>query len=285
MKMREDSRTRKILAFLGLIVFLPFLSSCGPSVKSQKLEDPSQLPQSQDDTQARITTPYIMEVGDELTIQVWGFDDLKRTSVYVDSSGEITYPMAGRIKIAGQTLAKAEGMLAARLKKYIVDPQVDIIVSTSTRMQILVTGEVISPGVVSFRRPLTIPEAVTKAGWYNRDANQSKVLLIRRANNKHYVFAVDTGDMYQDASKIQQFYLQAGDVVYVPTHGIVKLERFLQHIQTLAQPFLTVEQAVVLWPQFINALSGKTATSSGLSISTPSGGSSNSSSSSSSSSK
>lgn len=285
MKMREDSRKRKILSFLGLIVFLPLIASCGPSVKSQKLVDPSQLPLSQDDTQARITTPYIMEVGDELTIQVWGFDDLKRTTVYVDNSGEITFPMAGRIKLAGQTLGKAEEMLAARLKKYIVDPQVDIIVTTSTRLQILVVGEVVSPGLIAFRRPLTIFEAVTKAGWFNKDANQSVVLLIRRANNKHYVFAVDTGGMYKDDSKIQQFYLQAGDVVYVAPYGIVKLERFLQHIQTLAQPFLTVEQAVVLWPQFINALTGKTATSSGLSISTTSGGSSNSSSSSSSSSK
>lgn len=283
MKMREDSRKRKILAFLGLIGFLSFLAGCGPSVKSQKLEDPSQLPLSQDDTQARITTPYIMEVGDELTIQVYGFDDLKRTSVYVDNSGEITFPFTGRIKIAGQTLAKSQEMMAARLKKYIVDPQVEINVTTSQRMQIIVVGEVKTPGVFTFRRPLTIPEAITKAGWFTAEANQSKVLLIRRANNKHYVFAVDTGVMYKDASTIQAIYVQAGDVVYVAPYGIVKLERFLMHIQTLAQPFLTVEQAVVLWPQFINALTGKTATNTGLSISTTPTGTTSSSSSSSSS--
>jgi protein involved in polysaccharide export with SLBB domain len=203
-----------------------------------------------------------------LNIQVWGFDDLKRTAVFVDNSGEITFPMAGRIKLAGQTLPKGEEMIAARLKKYIVDPQVEITVTTSQRMQIVVVGEVKTPGVITFRRPLTIPEAITKAGWFTSDANQSKVLLIRRANNTHYVFAVDTGVMYKDASKIQAVYLQSGDIVYAPPYGIVKLERFLNHIQTLAQPFLTVEQAVVLWPQFIDALTGKTVTSTGLSIGT-----------------
>ena len=269
MKMREVfSRKRKILACLGLIVFLSSLVSCMPGVNSQNLEDPSQLPLSQDDAQPRITTPYIMEVGDELSITVWGFDDLKRTAVYVDNSGEITFPMAGRIKIAGQTLPKAQEIIAARLKKYIVDPQVEVSVTTSTRMQVLVVGEVSSPGVITFRRPLTIPEAITKAGWYTTAANQSRVVLIRRANNKHYVFAVDTGDMYKDGNKIQQVYLQAGDLVYAPPKGVVQLERFLQHIQTLAQPFLTVEQAVVLWPQFIDALTGRVVTTTGLAIST-----------------
>jgi hypothetical protein len=63
-KRLEDTTKRKILAYLGLIVFLPSLASCTPTIKSQNLEDASQLPQSQDDTQARITTPYALEVGD-----------------------------------------------------------------------------------------------------------------------------------------------------------------------------------------------------------------------------
>jgi protein involved in polysaccharide export with SLBB domain len=258
---------RKILVYLSLIVVLPSLISCS-SERSQKLERVSQLPISQDEIKARITTPYVLEVGDEVTIQVWGFDDLKRSSLYIDTSGEITFPMVGRVKIAGQTVPKAEGMIATGLKKYIIDPQVDINVNTSQRLQILVCGEVNQAGVITFRRPFTVQEAVGKAGWFNLSANQSKVILIRRANDKYNVFAVPFGDTLQDGQKIQQFYLQAGDIVYVPPTGIVKLERFLQHISTLAQPFLTVEQAVVLWPQFVDAIEGK-GVSTGLAISTP----------------
>jgi polysaccharide export outer membrane protein len=257
---------RNILTFFSLIVFFPSIMSCS-QVSSQKLENLSQLFESEGTTQTRITSPYVLDVGDELTIQVWGFDDLKRTSVAVENSGEITYPLVGRIKVAGQTLPKANEMITARLKTYIKDPQVDVKVTTSQRQQIAVVGEVASPGIISYSRPLSVAEAIGKAGWFSLTANQSKVVLIRRANDKYNVFAVNTGDMFRDGSNTQQLYLQAGDMVYVPPKGIVKVERFVQHFQNLAQPFLTVEQAVVLWPAFNNALKGTGNT--GLAISTP----------------
>jgi polysaccharide biosynthesis/export protein len=260
-------RKRNILTFLSLIIFVPSIMSCS-RVVSQKIETQSQLPESEGTTQTRITSPYILEVADELSIQVWGFDDLKRTAVPVESSGEITYPLAGRIKVAGLTLPKAQEMIAARLKTYIKDPQVDVKVTTSQRQQIAVVGEVATPGMISYSRPLTVAEAVGKAGWFSMYANTSKVFLIRRANEKYNVYAVNTGDMFRDGSNVQQFYLQAGDMVYVPVKGIVKVERLLQHFQNIAQPFLTVEQAVVLWPAFIDAVKGK-GTGTGLAISTP----------------
>jgi polysaccharide biosynthesis/export protein len=259
---------RELFVYLSLIAFLLSLTGCPPSVKSQKLEHASQLPISQDEIQARITSPYVLEVGDEITVQVWGFDDLKRSSLYIDNSGEITFPLAGRVKIGGQTVPKAQELISAGLKKYIIDPQVEINVTTSQRNQILVCGEVNQSQVVSFRRPYTIQEAIGKAGWFNTYANQNTVILIRRTNEKYYVFAVPVGKTFKDGNVSPQFYLQAGDMVYVPPTGIVKLERFLQHISSIAQTFLTVEQAVVLWPQFVDALTGKS-TGTGLSISTP----------------
>ncbi len=227
----------------------------------------------------RTTAAYVLEVGDEVTIQVWGFDDLKKTA-YIDNSGEITFPMVGPLKVAGQSLPKARELLTARLKKYIVDPQVEF-TTTTGRQQVYVFGEVSNPGIVTYRRPLTVLEAITKVGWFTLAANRKNVALVRKAENKHYVYTVNTGELFQDGSKVPEIYLQAGDLVYVSPRGIIQFERFLAHLQTIAQTFLTIEQAVVLWPQFINAIEGKMPTT-GLAISTSTGGTSSTTSSSSS---
>lgn len=269
MKREKGRKALTKLAFFSLF-FLPYVVSCN-SVQSQKIQNPDQVPPSQAMTEIRPMAPYVLEAGDEVSIKVWGFDDLQRSSVAINNSGEIYFPLVGRVKLAGQTVPKAQEILTARLKEYIVDPQVDFTTSTN-RQQVFVFGEVNNPGAISYRRPFMVLEAIARAGWFNRDANRKKVLLIRIADNKYNVFAVNTGDLFQNGSKVQELYLQGGDLVYVSAMGIVKLERFLQHIQTLAQPFLTIEQAVVLWPQFIDALQGKTI-STGLAISTQTGSS------------
>jgi polysaccharide export outer membrane protein len=255
-------KKRKVLAVWGLMIFLPFLVSCSQTV-ARKLESPAQLPPSQETTQVRTMAPYIMEVGDEVSVKVWGFDDLTKTAT-IDNSGEINLPLLGNLKLAGQTMPRAREMIATRLKKYIIDPQVDVTSSVS-RQQVYVFGEVTTPGSISYRRPLMVLEAISRAGWFNRDANRQTVLLVRRSADKFHVFSVDTAGLFQDGSKIPEVYLQSGDLVYVSPRGIVQLERFLTHLQTIAQPFLTIEQAVVLWPQFIDALRGKTPTT-GLAI-------------------
>ena len=266
MKREKGKKAREILAYVGLMMFLPLLGCMAGA--PQNIENPALLPRSQSTTEARISAPYIFDVGDEVKIQVWGFDDLKQTAV-VDSCGEITMPMLGTLKVAGQSVPKTREMITAGLKKYIVDPQVDVSTPGTARSQILVFGEVTSPGIITFTRPLMLVEAIAKAGWFNRDANNKTVLLVRRAEGKNYVSSINFGQLFQNGVKANDFYLQSGDLVYVSPKGIVKLERFLQHIQTIAQPFLTVEQAVVLWPQFIDVIRGKTVTgTTGLSIGT-----------------
>lgn len=252
-----------------LLVILPWVCACS-GVAPQRLESISQLPESDDTAQVRVTSPYVLDAGDELSIQVWGFDELKRTGVIIDTAGEITYPLIGRVKLAGLTLPKAQELITSRLKTYIIKPQVDVSVTTSQRQQVAVVGEVNRGDVFSYKRPLTLGEAIAKAGWFNNFANPSRVILIRRAENRHNVFAINANQMLRDGGMTQPLYLQAGDIVYVPPRGIVKLERFLQSVQNIVQPLMTIEQAVVLWPAFRNALRGVDSNTGGIAISTPS---------------
>ncbi len=264
MKQEKSLRRTEVLVTLLLLVVLSVTASC-TSIRSTPLESVSELPASQGTTEVRTTKPYLLDVGDEVNIKVWGFDEFQKTAT-IDPSGEISYPLLGRMQLAGKTVPQAQGMIRAGLKKYLVDPQVDITSSTG-RQQVYVLGEVITAGAMSYTRPLKVMEALAKAGWFNNSANKSNVLLVRRSGDRYNVYRINAQKMLQDGSTTNQAYLEPGDMIYVPPKTITNVVRFMYDVQSILQPFMTAEQMIVLWPAFRNALQGGQG---GLSISTPS---------------
>lgn len=254
------------MAFLILIAFLSIMAGC-TSIKAKPLEGVQQLPTSQETTEVRTTSPYILDVGDEVNIKVWGFDDLQKTST-INSSGDIYYPLLGRLQLAGKTIPQVQEMLTAKLTKYVVSPQVDVI-SAAGRHEIFVLGEVTTPGRITYTRPLRVMEALGRAGWFSQNANKSKVLLVRRVKDRFNIYQIDANAVLKDGSAAPQGYLQAGDLVIVPPTTLYNIAKFMNNIQNIIQPLMSIEQMVVLWPAFTSALQG---TGSGLSISTSSGG-------------
>jgi protein involved in polysaccharide export with SLBB domain len=262
-----DSSTQKraqLLTGFILMAVLSSMASCTP-IRSKPLSEVSEPPPSEGTNEVRVSKPYIFDVGDEVNIKVWGFDNLQKTAI-INTSGDIYYPLLGRLKLAGKTLPQAQEMITASLKKYLVDPQVDV-TSTTGRQQIYVVGEVNTSGMIPYTRPLKVTEALARAGWFNQAANKSNVLLVRRADGRFNVYRLDAGKFLQDGNLEPQFYLQPGDLIYVPPKTITKVARYMQDISNILQPFMTAEQMVILWPQLKTALQGGQG---GLSISTPS---------------
>jgi polysaccharide biosynthesis/export protein len=264
-KPRKSRKGAQVLGGLTLLTaLLSALVGCS-STANQRLQDLSQLPPSQAATEVRATKPYVLEVGDEVVVTVWGYDDLKKT-VIIGASGEIFYPMAGRLQLAGKSVPQAREMITAKLKQYYVDPQVDIVASTTGRQTIYVIGEVNTPTTISYTRPLLVTEAIAKASWFNQYANKSKVLLVRRADDQFHVYEINAGGALKDGSKAPPVFCQAGDIIYVPPTAISNLARFMANIQAILQPFMTLEQMIVLWPSLKSAFSNTETT--GLSIGT-----------------
>ena len=265
---KQGKSQRGAPVLIGLTLLMTLLSAMAgcTSSASKPVGDVSQLAASQGTTEVRTTKPYVLDVGDEVVITVWGFDDLKRTAI-ISASGDIYYPLAGRLQLAGKTVSETQEMLTARLKKYIVDPQVEM-TSTMGRQQIYVMGEVNNPTTISYTRPLLVTEAIAKANWFKPEANKSKVLLVRRTEDQFKVYEINAGAALKDGSKSTPVYLQAGDLIYVPPTVITNIARFMSNIQAIMQPFMSAEQMIILWPSLQNAF--KSNSSSPLSISTPS---------------
>ena len=84
---------------------------------------------------------------DVLAINVWKEPDVSQ-SIPVRSDGKISLPLVGEVQATGRTPLKLEQEIAARLKNYIAEPEVTVIVQQINSQKFNILGMVTQPGFV-----------------------------------------------------------------------------------------------------------------------------------------
>ena len=257
--LRQNYVRFKMLRYLQLIWLLPlfliFSCSGNPIVKDNSGEQGSIVKagggeKTQDEFQ------FILGPRDEIAINVWRNDDLKRT-VQVDPSGNIHFPLIGDLKVSGLTIVQVKEKMTLRLSKYIVDPQVDINVTSLKNLKVYVLGEVRTPGTFDWRNGMLAWEGISQAGGFTTDANEENILLIRSENGKVAVKALNLHSMVKGENLNQDVCLRNGDVVYVIPLVIVDVQRFMDRLYSVIRPLVDIESGIILYPQARDVLQGK----------------------------
>lgn len=145
--------------------------------------------------------PYKIGAGDYLAITVWDHPELvmpvnsmtgtTATSAgalpagyTVSSEGKIQFPYAGDFKVEGLTELQARDLLIQHLSSYIKKPEVTLRVMSYRSKRVYVDGEVKLPGIVQIDDiPLTLPEALNRAGGVTAMGDQSRIIIIRSGKN------------------------------------------------------------------------------------------------------
>lgn len=98
----------------------------------------------------------------------------------ISANGTIQFPYAGVLNVAGLTELELRDLLMQKLAVYINDPQVTVRVQSYRNSRVYIDGEVNSPGLaVMDDIPMTLPEALNRAGGYTKEADRSSVMLSR----------------------------------------------------------------------------------------------------------
>lgn len=98
----------------------------------------------------------------------------------VNPDGTIQFPFIGPIKIAGLTENEARELLTRRLAKYVHEPQITVRVQAYRNGRIYIDGEVRMPGLQTLDDiPMTLPEAINRAGGFSPEADRSSLELTR----------------------------------------------------------------------------------------------------------
>ena len=159
---------------------------------------------------------YKLNPGDQLSISVWGEDDLNRT-VDVLPDGQISFPLAGPISVEGKTVAAIEAEIEALLESKIRSAEVNVTVTSIAGNRVFVLGEVNSPGTYVMTSRMNVAQLIAQAGGVTTFARESRIVILRGKGPQALSIPVNLNSILSGDDKLTNYYvLLAGDVVYVP---------------------------------------------------------------------
>ncbi|WP_111709662.1 polysaccharide biosynthesis/export family protein [Lutibacter citreus] len=135
----------------------------------------------------------------------------KSITYLVDIEGDITFPILGKIPVAGLTTNELKNWFIKELELYMKKPIVNIRLEN---FRVSILGEVKSPGSFKLENEkVSIPEAIAMAGDISIQGKRKNILLIRKNGEKIESIRLDLTD--KSIFKSPYYYLAQNDIVYV----------------------------------------------------------------------
>lgn len=179
--------------------------------------------------------PYRIGPGDIISVVVWDHPELVfPTQTYsigaafeiptssggsnvpgyvVSAQGDIQFPYAGVLKVAGKTANDVRDQMARILSRVVKDPQMTVRVLGFRSQRIYVDGEVKTPGMQAIDdAPMTLVEALNRAGGVLNLTGDNSRVRVTRGEQSWYVNIPALLAKGVDPARIM---LRSGDIVRV----------------------------------------------------------------------
>jgi polysaccharide biosynthesis/export protein len=157
---------------------------------------------------------YVIGADDTLHISVWKEPDLTET-LPVRPDGKISMPLLGDVDAAGLTPSALGNSITERLKKYIADPRVTVVVTAMNSQRIFITGEVVHPGATALLPHMTVLQALASAG-FTQFANLKGIYLLRNEGGKQVKHPFNYKEVVRGEHPEENIQLKPGDTLVVP---------------------------------------------------------------------
>jgi polysaccharide export outer membrane protein len=156
---------------------------------------------------------YRLGPEDVIDVFVWKEPDLS-TSVVIRPDGKISLPLANELEASGKTAAELQREITERLRVYISEPIVNVMVKQINSLKISVLGEVRKPDVYRIKNRITVLDAIAMAGGFTDLARPNRVIVLRNTAEGPQRIRINVRQTVADSAALP-FYLQAQDTVYV----------------------------------------------------------------------
>jgi polysaccharide biosynthesis/export protein len=158
---------------------------------------------------------FIIGNDDVLAINVWKEPDISR-SIPVRSDGKISLPLVGEVQAAGLTPAKLEKEIASRLKNYISEPEVTVMVQQVNSQKFNILGQVVKPGSYILANSPTVLDAIALAGGFRDFAKKKSIYVLRQGASGEQRLPFNYKEVSQGKNMAQNIKLEPGDTIIVP---------------------------------------------------------------------
>lgn len=155
---------------------------------------------------------YVVGPGDIFSFNVWGPMEMQYP-LTVNPEGKLLVPSVGEIEVAGKTLEQVQKEVLEKAKPFYEKSAITLSLESVRHFRIHVTGEVQFPGTYIVQAGIRLSEVIAEAGGLTEFAWRNAVEI------RHENGIVDTVDLdvFEQAGQVSSaFYVQGGDVIYVP---------------------------------------------------------------------
>jgi polysaccharide export outer membrane protein len=179
---------------------------------------PVSAPAAAADARSDQASSYVIGAGDQLQVFVYDAPQLS-TEVPVRPDGPLSTPLVPELVAAGKTPSQLAQDLTIRLRDYVNDPNVTVIVRNFVgpfSRQIRVIGEAAAPQAIAYRDGMTVLDVMIVTKGLTRYAAGNRAVIVRRDGDRQDSIRVRLADLLKDGDISQNVEMKAGDTLIIP---------------------------------------------------------------------
>lgn len=162
---------------------------------------------------------YRIGPGDTLTISVYGAPDLSVSALPVRPDGRISTPLVPDIVAVGKTPTQLGQEIATRLRKYVNDPMVTVMVDSFNgplNRSIRVIGQATTPETIPYVDGMTLLDVMVAVKGLTPYAAGNSAKVIRKEGSKEVAIPVHISALLNGGDMSQNIAMHPGDIVVIP---------------------------------------------------------------------
>jgi polysaccharide export outer membrane protein len=162
---------------------------------------------------------YVIGPGDVLSIFVYEAPPLSVTDLPVRPDGRISVPLVPDVMAAGKTPSQLGTEISAKLKKYVNEPNVTVMVKSfqgPADRQVRVIGEAADPQAIPFRENMSVLDVMIATKGLTKFAAGNSAFILRRNGAQEQKIPVHLSDLIKDGDISQNVTMRPGDTLIIP---------------------------------------------------------------------
>lgn len=102
------------------------------------------------------------------------------------------------------------------MSKFFTDPSVTVTVKESNSRIYYVLGQIVKPGEYPLNTPVSVLQAIARAGGFAEWAKKEKIMVVRRSDGQDRMINFNYEEFLSGDGQVKNVYVEPGDTIVVP---------------------------------------------------------------------
>ena len=210
--------------FILLVLFTCALMGCSPN----SVTNPTPLADFDRQARSMPKLPYVIGPSDVIDVKFLYNPEFNELAIPVRPDGNISLQIINEQQAAGLTVEQLRKALVEKYSSELKKPEISVIIRVFNAYKVYIDGEVVYPGPVEVKGPMTLMQALTYARGLRESARMSDIIVIRKdGDGKAMSTSLDIRKVIEGTDFSQDIMLMPYDIVYVPKSVIANVNKFV----------------------------------------------------------